>query len=328
MNVPQRVIRENLMTLHAHLQSKKHLARDDSDLSGVIAAISVATKSIAGKVRRARIEDVLGDVGDVNVQGEEQQKLDVISNDLMMHCLGRCSSVAVCASEEEEHGVVFRPRGDGGEFCVLFDPLDGSSNIDVAAGVGTIFSILGNSADVDGEASLLQPGSRQLAAGYVLYGSSVLLVLTLGDGVDMYVLDPTLGEYVLVKEHLEIPASKKIYSLNEAYIEDFPAGYQRYLDYAHKSDYASRYIGSMVADVHRTLLKGGVFLYPPTGKNPGGKLRLMYEANPMALLVEQAGGAAATGEQRILDVVPREIHQRCPVILGSSNEVEHVTRHL
>jgi len=176
--------------------------------------------------------------------------------------------------------------------------------------------------------AVLQAGERQVAAGYVLYGSSVLMVLTTGAGVDMYVLDPVLGDFVLVKQQLQIPAAKKVYSINEAYRDDFPAGVQRYLDEAHASGYALRYIGSMVADVHRTLLKGGVFLYPPTAKAPDGKLRLMYEGNPMSLVIEQAGGASGTGAGRILELVPGELHQRCPVILGSPDEVERVLGYL
>ena len=318
-------IRENLMTLQDHLARKK-LPPDLADLPDVIAAVVLASKSIASKVRRARIEDVIGEASALNVQGEVQQKLDVISNDLMLHCLERCRSVAVCVSEEEEEAVLVRPVSDGGRYAVIFDPLDGSSNINVAVGVGTIFSVLRNQQDDAGTAlSVLQPGERQVAAGYVLYGSSVLLVLTLGDGVDMYVLDPDLGDFVLVEQDLAIPNEKKIYSVNEAYVNDFPSGYQRYLEFTHANGYTARYIGSMVADVHRTLLKGGVFLYPPTAVNPNGKLRLLYEASPMAFIIEQAGGAAATGDCRILEVEPKRLHQRTPVILGSPKEVDYVT---
>ncbi|MGH0036742.1 MAG: class 1 fructose-bisphosphatase [Myxococcota bacterium] len=318
-------VRENLTTLDAHLRFRKS---GRAELVPVIGSIALACKAIASKVRRARIEDVLGKAGEVNVQGEKQEKLDVISNDLMVHTLSACPSVGVLASEEEDEAIVVRPRSDGGEFVVLFDPLDGSSNIDVAAGVGTIFSVLRNEeTDENTARAALQAGSRQVAAGYVLYGSSVLMVLTLGDGVDMFVLDPMLGEFVLVKERVTMPETRKIYSINEAYREDFPDGIQRYLDHAHSTGYALRYIGSMVADVHRTLLKGGVFLYPPTAKAPEGKLRLMYEGNPMAMVIEQAGGVAGTGAQRILDIQPAELHQRCPVVLGSSGEVEVVARH-
>ena len=318
-------IRENLTSLELRLGASEM----PEGLGEVVSAIALAGKSIAQKVRRARIEDVVGEVGVTNVQGEAQQKLDVISNELLKHTLSRNPRVAVIASEEEDEALVLRTAGQGGAFSVLFDPLDGSSNIDVGVGIGTIFSILPNrEPDARTAASALQPGTRQLAAGYVLYGSQVALVLTTGAGVDMYVLDPGLGEFVLVVEGLRLPASKKTYSLNEAYADSFPQGYRRYLAHAHGSGYSGRYIGSMVADVHRTLIKGGVFLYPPTESNPGGKLRLLYEANPMSFLVEQAGGRASTGTGRILEVVPTHVHQRTPVILGSGAEVERVESHL
>ena len=298
--------------------------------SDVVSAIGVATRAIAQKVRRARIgEDILGDVGKTNIQGEDQQKLDVISNDLLIEQLSRCPHVGLIGSEEEDDVVAIRPASDGGEYSVLFDPLDGSSNVNVAAGVGTIFSILRNrESDGDSVEAALQPGNAQVAAGYVLYGSSVLMVLTLRHGVDMFVLDPDLDEFVLVETGLQIPHEQKIRSINGAYRFDFSEGYQSYLAWTERNGYGSRYIGSMVADVHRTLLKGGVFLYPATTKAPSGKLRLMYEANPMSLLVEQAGGSAVTGAGRILDVEPQELHQRTPVVLGSMGEVEKVLEHL
>lgn len=315
----------NLRTLRCHLQSRKH----DRDLVDVIDAIGLAGRAIATRVRRARINDVVGEVGATNVQGEAQQKLDVLADELLLDCLRSSPAVAVYASEEREAPVVIRPSSAGGRLCVVSDPLDGSSNIDVAVSVGTIFSVLRNGASDDETASaVLQPGSRQLAAGYILYGSSVVLVLALPEGVDMYVLDPDLGDFVLVKEQMRIPAKKKIYSVNEAYVKGFEAGLQDYLEYAHQSGYAARYIGSMVADVHRTLLKGGVFIYPATPSAPEGKLRLLYEGSPMAFVVEAAGGVAATGRQRILDVAPTALHQRTPVILGSPHEVEEVTRRI
>ncbi|MCA9511633.1 MAG: class 1 fructose-bisphosphatase [Myxococcales bacterium] len=321
---------DELDTLTEYLRAAKE-RNGSRNLPDVIAAIALASKSIANKVRRARLAgDVIGAVGTTNVQGEEQQKLDVIANDLLIHCLRRCPHVGVLGSEEEDEVVVVRPKSAGGDYVVLFDPLDGSSNIDVAAGVGTIFSILANDRDDEAtDTAALQPGKAQVASGYVLYGSSVLMVLTLGHGVDMFVLDPDLGEFVLVQEGLQIPREKKIRSVNGAYRFDFSEGYQSYLVHTENHGYASRYIGSMVADVHRTLLKGGVFLYPPTKKAPKGKLRLMYEANPMSLLVEQAGGLASTGDgRRILDVAPGELHERTPVVLGSSAEVEKVLEFL
>ena len=223
---------------------------------------------------------------------------------------------------------------EGGKYCVIFDPLDGSSNLDVCVGVGTIFSILRNDPRVPGAVeTLCQAGSQQLAAGYILYGSSTVFVLTTGKGVDMFVLDPNIGSFVLVNSQIRIPATGKTYSVNEANRDTFPAGFGRYLDWAHGHGYTSRYIGSMVADVHRTLLKGGVFLYPPTRKNPVGKLRLMYEANPIAMIVEQAGGAAICGApnqetMRILDIQPTSIHQRTSLVVGSRDEVAAVSHHL
>jgi fructose-1,6-bisphosphatase I len=234
----------------------------------------------------------------------------------------------VYASEEQEQPTVLRPKSAGGEFVVLADPLDGSSNIDVAVSVGTIFSVLrNNQPDATTARAVLQRGSAQLAAGYVLYGTSVLLVLATAHGTDMYALDPGIGEFVLVKPKMSVPSESKTYSINEAYVNEFAAGLRAYLEFAHGAGYGARYIGSMVADVHRTLLKGGVFIYPATKKAPKGKLRLMYECNPMAFVLEQAGGAGSTGAQRILEVEPGGLHDRVPVILGSANEVECVTRH-
>jgi fructose-1,6-bisphosphatase I len=284
-------------------------------------------------VRMARIEDVLGDSSGANVHGETQQKLDLIANELLMRCLGNRPSLALVASEEDDHPTILRKAAEGGKYCVVFDPLDGSSNLDVSVGVGTIFSILRNDASIPGAVeTLCQPGSRQVAAGYVLYGSSTVFVLTTGQGVDMFVLDPTIGSFVLVKKQVQIPASGKTYSVNEANRRTFPEGFSKYLDWAQQNGYSSRYIGSMVADLHRTLLKGGVFLYPPTKKNPEGKLRLMYEANPMAMIIQQAGGKAVTGSSsgggNILDVQPTSIHQRTSVVIGSRDEVDAVVRHL
>jgi fructose-1,6-bisphosphatase I len=317
------VVRENLTTLGKHLRAKSL-----GGLAEVVEAIALAGKAIARKVQRARIDDVIGVAGAVNVQGEVQQKLDVISDALMLECLRACPSCAVYASEEQEKPVVLRPKSAGGEFVVLADPLDGSSNIDVAVSVGTIFSVLRNDQpDATTAEAVLQKGAAQVAAGYVLYGTSVLLVLATAQGTDMYAFDPGLGEFVLVKQKLAVPAESKTYSINEAYVNDFADGLRKYLEYAHGAGYGARYIGSMVADVHRTLLKGGVFIYPGTQKAPKGKLRLMYECNPMAYVLEQAGGAGSTGTQRILEVMPSGLHDRVPAILGSAREVERVTRH-
>jgi fructose-1,6-bisphosphatase I len=316
---------DNLLTLGRHLRTQKDLGA----LVDVIEAIALAGKAIAHRVRRARIDDVIGEAGAVNVQGEAQQKLDVLSDQLLLECLRACPAVAVYASEEQDGAIVLRTRAEGAGYCVLADPLDGSSNIDVAVSVGTIFSVQRHDRpDAEIEQSAVQAGRKQVAAGYILYGSSVVLVLSTGRGVSMYVQDPLLGDFVLVKDGIKVPATNKTYSLNEAYVNDFEDGLKAYLDWAHGAGYGARYIGSMVADVHRTLLKGGVFLYPGTKKAPEGKLRLLYEGSPMAFVIEQAGGAASTGRGPLLDVAPTRLHQRVPVVLGSSGEVEHVLRHL
>jgi fructose-1,6-bisphosphatase I len=320
-----------IMTLQSHiLEEQVHNPRATGAISWILSALSISAKIIADKVRRARLENVLGSVGVENVQGEVQQKLDVLANEVLLRTLGKREGVAVIASEENEEPIILRTDATStSRYCVLFDPLDGSSNLDICGGVGTIFSILAHESGADPADSLLQAGTRQIAAGYVIYGSSTVFVLTLGTGVAMFVLDPSVGAFLRVERHLSIPSGNKTYSVNEGNRKSFPPGYQRYLDWAQSNGYSSRYAGSMVADVHRILLKGGVFLYPPTAKSPSGKLRLMYEANPMAMLVEQAGGKTMADEQRrILDVKPGAIHQRTPVILGSVDQVDAVLAHL
>jgi fructose-1,6-bisphosphatase I len=330
----------NLTSLQSHILREEDRQTDDAgDLTWILSALSLAAKSIAAQVRRARIDDVLGDHGGSNVHGETQQKLDVIANAILMTCLGNRPSLAVVASEEDEEPTILRRGVEGGKYCVIFDPLDGSSNLDVCVSVGTVFSILRNDSTIpDVVETLCQPGLNQIAAGYILYGSSTVFVLTTGHGVDMFVLDPSIGSFVLVNSQIRIPAAGNTYSINEAYRDSFPAGIGRYLDWAHAQGYSSRYIGSMVSDIHRTLLKGGVFLYPPTRTHPQGKLRLMYEANPMAMIVEQAGGKAlqaadrsgpeAGRPARILEIQPTSIHERTSLIIGSSDEVDAVLRHL
>ena len=317
---------ENLMSLQSHiLLEEAKFPTASGDFTWIISAISLAAKSIANQVRRARLSGAIGKIGETNVQGEEQQKLDVIANKALIRCLGTRASVAVLASEEHDEPTILRRGNEGGKYCVLFDPLDGSSNLDTGVGVGTIFSILRNDPNIhDAQETVCQPGTRQVAAGYVLYGSSTIFVLTTGNGVALFELDPYIGSFLLVKDKLRIPETNKVYSVNEAYRESFPEGYRRSLDWAHQSGYSSRYIGSMVADVHRTLLTGGVFMYPPTKKNPEGKLRYLYEASPMAMIIEQAGGLAYSGSKRTLEHQPREVHERVPVLLGSRGEVEKV----
>ncbi len=321
-----------IMTLQSHiLEQQAHYPHASGTFSWILSALSISAKIIADKVRRARLENVLGSVGAENIQGEVQQKLDVLANDVLLATLGGREGVAIVASEENEEPVILREDSEGTpRYCVLFDPLDGSSNLDICGGVGTIFSIL----QYNGKAgrpqdSLLQNGARQVAAGYVLYGSSTVFVLTIGKGVDLFVLDPSIGAFMRVERNLMIPSGNKTYSVNEGNRKTFPEGFQRYLDWAQSNGYSSRYAGAMVGDVHRILLKGGVFLYPPTHKAPAGKLRLMYEANPMAMIIEQAGGKAfAAPGHPIMEVTPTAIHQRTPVILGATDQVALVLAHL
>ncbi|MHC4100766.1 MAG: class 1 fructose-bisphosphatase [Planctomycetota bacterium] len=320
---------ENLTTLEGHILAEETRHPGATGMfSWVLSAMTLSAKIIASKIRRARLEDVLGGLGSQNVTGDDQQKLDVIANDTLLRALGTRAAVALLASEEREKPIILKPQGEQ-RYCILFDPLDGSSNLDACVSVGTIFSILRHDPDAHPiEDSLLQPGTKQVAAGYILYGSSCVFVLTTGHGVNLFVLEPSVGTFLLVEKNIRIPDRKKSYSINEAYRANFPEGYQRYLDWAHGKSYTSRYIGTMVADVHRILVQGGVFLYPPTAKNPQGKIRLMYEANPMAMIVEQAGGKASDGTGAVLEIEPTELHQRTPVIMGSANEVDHVLKHL
>lgn len=320
-----------IVTLQSHILAEEaRFEEAEGTLSWILSALSLAGKSISAQLRRARLDDVLGSLGQQNVQGENQQKLDVISNDILLRCLGDREGVAIVASEENEEPVIIRDEKTGPrKYCVLFDPLDGSSNLDVAGGVGTIFSILRHDRRNEGAlGSLLQPGSQQVAAGYILYGSSTVFALTTGSGVSLFVLDPAIGAFIRVSSDLRIPKAYKQYSTNEGNRASMPEGYQRYLEWVQANGYSSRYAGAMVADVHRVLLKGGVFMYPETKSAPGGKLRLMYEANPMGMLVEQAGGLTSTGSGSILDVTPTDIHQRTPVIMGSSDEVSRLLEFL
>jgi len=319
------------ITLQTHiLQQQASHPEATGTFSWILSALSISAKVIAARVRRARLDDVLGNAENENVQGEQQQKLDVIANEVLLRTLGGREGVAIVASEENEEPVLLRTAREGEhKYCVLFDPLDGSSNLDVCGGVGTIFSILRHDRMSRPEDSLLQAGFKQVAAGYVLYGSSTVFVLTIGRGVVMFVLDPSIGAFVRVAEDLKIPDQSKSYSVNEGHRRSFPPGYLKYLDWAQEHGYSSRYVGAMVADAHRILLKGGVFFYPPTSSAPQGKLRLMYEANPIAMVIEQAGGKAyAAPGQPISQIVPTGIHQRTPVILGSGSEVDRVLSHL
>jgi fructose-1,6-bisphosphatase I len=318
-----------LITIAQHILEKQRAhPTATGEFSWLLSGITLATKIIESKVRRAGIIDVLGALDKTNVQGETVQKLDKVANDAIIRCLGYRGNVGIVASEEDDEPIVIREVDERAKYIVLFDPLDGSSNIDVNVSIGTIFSILQRCDGVtqqDGPTPhVLQPGIQQLAAGYVVYGSSTVMAYTTGNGVHMFTLDPEIGAYVLTRENVQMPDNGKTYSVNEAYRATFPDGIQNYLDWAHQQNYSLRYIGSLVADFHRTLLRGGVFLYPPTKKQPEGKLRLMYEANPMAFLAEQAGGSATDGTQRIMEKQPKTLHQRTPLIIGSKSEVQKV----
>ena len=306
-----------------------------SQLRLLIEVVARACKGISQAVNKGALGGVLGSAGSENVQGEMQKKLDVIANEVLVEANEWGGHLAGMASEEMEGIYVVPNRYPQGEYLLLFDPLDGSSNIDVNVTIGTIFSVLKKPEGPGvSEQDFLQPGNRQVAAGYCLYGPQTTLVLTVGDGVAMFTLDREQGSFVLVQEHMQIPEDTKEFAINMSNMRHWDAPVLRYVqeclagqDGPRGKDFNMRWIASMVADVHRILTRGGIFLYPWDRREPDkpGKLRLMYEANPMGWLVEQAGGAATNGKQRILDVQPAKLHERISVILGSRNEVERVT---
>lgn len=308
------------------------------ELSRLLHHVGVAAKIVNKKINKAGLVDILGEAGDVNVQGEEVKRLDVFANDQFigaMRVSGECCAVA---SEENQEIITF---DDGlaldGNYVFCMDPLDGSSNIDVNVSVGTIFSIYRRISTRGTRAQLsdfLQPGVKQVAAGYIIYGSSTMLVYTTGRGVNGFTLDPSIGEFCLSNPDIKTPDNGSIYSINEGNYIHFPQGVKKYIKYCQEIDtetnrpYTSRYIGSLVSDFHRNLLKGGIFIYPPTQSAPRGKLRLIYECNPISFLAEQAGAKASTGAQRVLDVIPRDLHERVPFYVGSKNMVEKVEEFL
>lgn len=300
--------------------------------TNLLSDIALAAKVIGREVNKAGLVDILGAAGDENVHGERVQKLDVFANNVMYRALDHTGLVACLASEESEEFIPIPDKFPAGEYVVIYDPLDGSSNIDVNVSIGTIFSI--HRKITDGErgtlADCLQAGSRQVAAGYVLYGSSTMLVYTSGTGVHGFTLDPSIGEFILSHPNMKMPEPPtKVYSVNEAYYHRWARGQQRLVSHLKtEGGFGSRYIGSMVADIHRTLLQGGLFMYPGDAKNPEGKLRLLYEAAPMAMIVEQAGGRASTGSEDVMDVVPEGLHQRVPLYMGSSDFVDLAERML
>jgi fructose-1,6-bisphosphatase I len=299
--------------------------------SRIFRAMELGAKIVNRDVRKAGLVDILGAEGTTNVQGEEQKKLDVIADEIFISMLSRCGEVCAIISEERDDAV-FVQGCEKSEYIVSIDPLDGSSNIDVNASIGTIFSIYKrqNANEKPSVADCLQMGEKQVAAGYFIYGSSTMLVYTTGAGVNGFTLDDGLQEFCLSHPNMRIPENGKIFSINEGNSADFPSGVSQYVAWCKEKDketnrpYGARYIGSLIADFHRNLLKGGIFIYPPTEKTPNGKLRLMYECNTMAFIVEQAGGSASTGKGRVMEVVPTELHQRVPLFVGSKNMVEMV----
>ena len=319
------------MTLTRHvLQQGQASPGTAEELSLVLSQVAVAAKTIARDLTRAGILDILGATENINVQGEVQQKLDDIANTAFLRTFEHGRVVSALVSEELEHPAEIPGNAESGKYVIFVDPLDGSSNIDVNVTIGSIFSVYRRPADVRGTelaAALHRPGSQQVAAGYALYGPSTLLIYTTGNGVNCFTLDPGIGEFLCTHENIRIPTRGNIYSINEGRRNEWFPATQGYVDYVQQSDkatgrpYSGRYVGSLVADFHRTLLKGGIFLYPADPKNKDGKLRLMYEANPMAMVAEQAGGRASNGTQRILDIVPTALHQRVPLLIGSAEDV-------
>ena len=318
------------VTIQQHiLTEQQKFPGATGEFSFLLSGITLASKKIQAQVRRAGLTDILGSAGEENVQGEVQQKLDVFANNALIDSLASRESVGILASEENEHAMVTPNQTATAKYAVVFDPLDGSSNIDVNVSVGTTFSIFRRPEGADfGDPShwVLQPGRRQIAAGYVVYGSSTIMVYTCGNGVHGFTLDPSVGAFILTHENMKMPEQGNYYSVNEAYRNDFSPEVGDYIQHlrdgklGHK--YSSRYIGSLVADFHRTLLRGGIFMYPPTATHPDGKLRLLYEANPIAMIAEQAGGLATNSESRILDLQPKEVHQRTPLVVGSKVEMK------
>lgn len=316
-------------TLSRHvLQQLQSFSAEAQDLSAIMNRIALAAKLISRRLSRAGlVEGALGFTGAVNVQGESVKKMDIYANDVFISVFKQSGLVCRMASEEMEEPYYIPENCPVGRYTLLYDPIDGSSNVDINLNVGAIFAIRkqeGN--DVDRKASdLLQAGDKQIAAGYVLYGPSTILVYSIGTGVHAFVLDPSLGEFILSSENIQVPAHGPVYSTNEGNFWQWDESIRDYIRYVHRHEgYTARYSGALVGDFHRILFQGGVFLYPGTLKKPEGKLRLLYESAPLAFLIEQAGGLASTGVTRILDVVPEALHARTPLIIGSKEDVNLV----
>lgn len=312
------------------LETQKDFPYASGELSGLLGDIAFAAKLINRSVNKAGLIDILGNAGNSNIHGEEVKKLDIYAHEQMTNCLRVSGECAGIASEEADGIVVFDDeRSRKAQYVVCFDPLDGSSNIDVNISIGTIFAIYRkiNPVGVCDELDFLQPGRQLVAAGYIIYGSSTMMVYSTGNGVNGFTLDPSIGEFCLSHPNIQTPSKGSIYSVNESYWNKFSPGVNNFIRYCKDNDKAtgrpfnSRYIGTLVSDFHRNLIKGGIFMYPATTSHPNGKLRLMYECNPMAFLIEKAGGMATDGAQRILDIQPTALHQRSPLFIGATDLV-------
>jgi len=333
------IVNRNILTLDEFtLQQLRAFPTATGELSSLLRDIGLAAKRVNVEVNKAGLVDILGDAGAVNVQGEDVKKLDIYANNQFMGVLKHGISCAGIGSEELDEVVVFDDEvSNNSKYVVLFDPLDGSGNIDVNVSIGTIFGVYRRVSEVGKPciaADFLQAGNRQVAAGYIVYGSSTMLVYATKRGVNGFTLDPSIGEFSLSHPDIKCPPSGKIYSVNHGNFFQYEKNVQQYINTCQKKDktnggpYTQRYIGSMVADVHRNLLKGGIFMYPGTIGKPNGKLRLQYECNPFAFITEIAGGKATDGKQRILDIVPTQLHQRSPLFIGSINMMNELEEYL
>jgi fructose-1,6-bisphosphatase I len=331
-------VSKGVITIERHIiEAEREFPEATGAFSSILYDIAFSAKMIAKEVRRAGLNDILGYTGEVNVQGEEVKKLDEYANDVIFRALDHTGHLCGMASEEVEDFIPIPDKFPTGNYCVLFDPLDGSSNIDANVSVGTIFSVQRKVSDHERGCiqDCLQPGRKQVAAGYVVYGSSTMLVYTTGNGVHGFTLEPSIGEFLLSHPHIRIPTpGQRIYSANEGNYARWSPQQRRLIDHLKNADgtnskpFSARYIGSLVADFHRNLLYGGMFMYPADNKNPNGKLRLLYEAAPLAMIAEHAGGRASTGEMPINDIVPTDLHQRTPLYIGSAEHVELAERFL
>jgi len=321
----------SLITLEQFIINRQHdFKHATGELTRLLYDISLAAKIVNRDVNKAGLVDIFGNTGHENVHGEVQKKLDLLAHREFVMALKRGGECCLIGSEEHEEAIPLRTDAEGsGKYIVLLDPLDGSSNIDVNVSIGTIFSIYRAPDDIPDPSmeQALQPGVDQVAAGYIIYGSSTMLVYTTGNGVNGFTLDPSIGEFILSHRNLQIPRRGKIYSINEGNYNSWELGLKKYIKWLQQEDstsnrpYTARYIGSLVADFHRNLLKGGIYIYPANTRSPTGKIRLMYEANPMAFIVEQAGGLATDGYRRIMEISPKMLHQRTPIYIGSPDMV-------